>query len=121
MHLLGLNATNGEHLLSLFNKLCVDKSSLPRHIVPNTLPSTPIYELDPLPEYCIDHPHLGNLLLFKVPMQQHPWGVNAILCNKDNQLLQFKDWTLCLYKVGWGIVTYVHIGGWWIESTHDNQ
>jgi hypothetical protein len=79
MHLLGLNATNGEHLLSLFNKLCVDKSSLPRHIVPNTLPSTPIYELDPLPEYCIDHPHLGNLLLFKVPMQQHPWGVNAIL------------------------------------------
>jgi hypothetical protein len=28
---------------------------------------------------------------------------------------------LCLHKVGWNMVTYVHIGGWWIESTQSTN
>lgn len=32
----------------------------------------------------------------------------------------FKDWTICLHKAEQNMLTYVHIGDWWIESNHEN-
>ncbi len=84
MHLLRFNADNGETLLSLLGRLQVDLSFLPRCNLLFTLPPTTIYELDPLPDYFIDHPYIGDLLLFKVSLQEHPWGVNLVVCTEEN-------------------------------------
>jgi hypothetical protein len=76
--------------------------------------------LDPLPDYCINHLDIGDLLLFKVSLQEHPWVVNqVVLCNGDNYKAWFANWTFCLHKIEQSMVTYVHIRGWWIESSHD--
>jgi hypothetical protein len=111
MHLLGPNVESQKHLSSLFKRLCLDQNSIPRTLMPYILPSTAIFELDPLSHYCINHPHLGDLLLYRVSMHVHPWGMNVVLCNKENQKAFIRDWTLCLHKKGWNMITYVHIGG----------
>jgi hypothetical protein len=85
-----------------------------------SLPLTTIYILDPLLDYCINHFDIGDLLLFRVSIQKHPWVVNHVgLCNGDNYKAWFTNWTFYLHKVEQSMVTYVHIGGWWIESNHD--
>jgi hypothetical protein len=76
--------------------------------------------LDPLPDYCIDHLDIEDLLLFKVSLQEHPWVVNdVVLCNGDNYKAWFTNWTFYLHKVEQNMVTYVHIGGWLIEFNND--
>jgi hypothetical protein len=32
------------------------------------------YEIKPLLDYCINHPYIGDVLLFKLPLQEPPWG-----------------------------------------------
>jgi hypothetical protein len=56
----------------------VDKSNSPSYVVPFNFCST--YKWDPLLDYYIDHPYVGDMLMFKVLMQQHPWGINVLLC-----------------------------------------
>ncbi len=99
MHLLRSNGEIRESLSSLFNKLQVDQSFILGSWVPYNLPQIIVYELDPLPNYCIDHPHLRDLLLFRVPLQEHMWGVNAMLCSRENLNVSFNDWTLGAKKI----------------------
>ncbi len=37
-----------------------------------------VFEIEPLPSY-IDRPKLGAFIVYKLPLQVHPWGVNFIL------------------------------------------
>jgi hypothetical protein len=85
MHLLRPNGETNESLALIFNMMHAYRSSNPRSKVPYSLLQTSIvYELGPLLEFCIDHPHLKDLLLFSVPFHEHPWGVNVFLCNREN-------------------------------------
>jgi hypothetical protein len=81
MHLLGLTTDKGENMSSLFGKLYADRSNSPSYVVPFNF--CPTYKWDPLPDYYIDRPYVGDMLMFRIPMQQHPWGVNVLLCTKE--------------------------------------
>jgi hypothetical protein len=95
MHLLGVNYDNRQPLSSLFRRLQVGRNyNLGCRNVPYTLPTTTRYKLDPILGYCIDHPYIGDLILFRVLLQEHPWGMNVVLCNGENNA-HFKNWTLC--------------------------
>jgi hypothetical protein len=120
MHLLGVNGDNGETMSSLFRRVQLNKNSIPSSKHPYTNLVIVTYEIKPLLDYCINHPYIGDVLLFKVPLHEHPWGVNTMLCIEENNHAQFKDWTICLHKVEQSMFMYVHIGGWWIKSNHDN-
>jgi hypothetical protein len=39
----------------------------------------PKFKIEPLFSYYINHPKLGDLLVYKIPLRVHPWGVNFIL------------------------------------------
>jgi hypothetical protein len=84
MHLLRFNVDNGETLLSSLGRLQVDISFLLGCNLPFILLPTTIYELDPLPDYFIDHLYIKDLLLFRVSLQEHPWGVNIVVYIKEN-------------------------------------
>jgi hypothetical protein len=86
--MLGPTGEIGESLSSLFNMLQVNQSFIPIFLVFYNLPQTIVYELS---NYCIDHPRLGDLLLFRVPFEEHPWGVNAMSCSKENWNACFND------------------------------
>ncbi len=81
MHLLVPTTNKGENMSSLFGKLYVDRSNSPSFVMPFNF--CPTYEWDPLLDYYIDHPYVGDMLMFKVPVQQHPWGINVLLCSKE--------------------------------------
>jgi hypothetical protein len=81
MHLLGPTIDKGESMSSLFGKLYVDRSNSPFFVVPFSFCLT--YKWDPLLDYYIDRPYVGDMLMFKVPVQQHPWGVNVLLCTTE--------------------------------------
>ncbi len=115
-----MNADNGVPLSSLFGRLQVGRSYNPRcRNILSILLATTRYKLDPLPHYCIDHLYIGEMLLLKVPLQEHPWGVNVVLCNGENYNAHFKNWTFYLCKIEQSLISYVYIGGWWIESNPD--
>jgi len=84
MHLLRFNDDNGKTLSSLLGRLQVYISFFLGCNLPFTLPPNTIYELDPPPDYFIDHPYIGDMLLFRVSLQEHPWGVNLVVCTKEN-------------------------------------
>jgi hypothetical protein len=81
MHLLGPTTDEGENMFSLFGKLYVDKNNSLSFVVPFSFCLT--YEWDPLLDYYIDDPYVGDMLMFRISMQQHPWGVNFLLCTKE--------------------------------------
>jgi hypothetical protein len=37
------------------------------------------FEIKPLPWYCINYPKEGDVLLIKVHVEEHPWGVKIML------------------------------------------
>ncbi len=51
---------------SLFGKLYVDRSNSPSFVMPFNF--CPTYEWDPLLDYYIDRPYVGDMLMFKVPV-----------------------------------------------------
>jgi hypothetical protein len=81
MHSLGPITDERENMSSLFGKLYENRSKSPSSIVPFNF--CPTYEWDPLLDYYIDHPYVGDMLMFRIPMQQHPRGVNVLLCTKE--------------------------------------
>jgi hypothetical protein len=74
MHLLRVNGDNGETMSSLFGKVRLDKSSIPSYNRLYTNLVIVTYEIKPLLDYCINHPYIGDVLLFRLPLQEHPWG-----------------------------------------------
>lgn len=81
----------------------------------------PHFKIEPLLEYCIDHPNIENFIVYKVPTRVHPWGVNFIFVTPKIWDYNFKDFSLCVRKVDWMLHTYVVIGGWWILMTLDGS
>jgi hypothetical protein len=57
------------------------------------------FEIEPLPSYCINRPKLGDLLVYKVPLRVHPWGVNFILIKLEIYHCNFKYLCFCVKKV----------------------
>jgi hypothetical protein len=76
--------------------------------------SKPKFEIEPLPFYYIDHPKLGDLLVYKVLLRAHPWGVNFIFIKLEIYHYNFKNFCFCVRKVDYVLKAYVHIEGWWI-------
>jgi hypothetical protein len=81
----------------------------------------PKFEIKPLPSYCINCPELGDLLVYKIPLRVHPWGVNFIFIKPKIYHCNFKNFCFCLKKVNWVSKAYVHIGGWWILVSLDES
>jgi hypothetical protein len=57
------------------------------------------FEIEPLPSYCINRPELNDLLVYKVPLRVHPWGVNFILIKPEIYHYNFKYFCFCVRKV----------------------
>jgi len=66
----------------------------------------PHFEIEPLHEYYINCPNIGDLIVYKVPTRVHPWGINFILVTPEIWDCNFKDYSLCVRKVDW-IVAYL--------------
>jgi hypothetical protein len=65
----------------------------------NVATQPPHFEIEPLLEYCIDRPNIGNVIVYNVPTRVHPWGVNFIFVIPEIQDCNFKDFSLCVRKV----------------------
>jgi len=53
-----------------------------------------IYIIKPLPSYCIDHPNIGNLLIYNMFIIDHLWGTNVLLCTPKVQHAKYNDLNL---------------------------
>jgi hypothetical protein len=51
----------------------------------------PVFNLMPLPSYYIDCPRIGDLIVYKVPIIMHPWGVDFILVKLEFYDCKFKN------------------------------
>jgi hypothetical protein len=79
------------------------------------------FEIEPLPFYYINHPKLSDLLIYKVPLRVHPWGVNFIHIKPKIYHYNFKNFCFCVRKMDWALKAYVHIRGWWILVSLDES
>ncbi len=61
----------------------------------------------------MDHPHVGDCIVFKVSAEVHPRGIQMILCTPALLNASFKHGTLCVRKQGCIFHTFVSLGGWW--------
>ncbi len=61
----------------------------------------------------MDHPHVGDCIVFKVSAEVHPRGIQMILCTPALLNASFKHCTLCVRKQGCMFHTFVSLGGWW--------
>jgi hypothetical protein len=95
-----------------FGTLSFVRTTQPKQEI--VLPKPPMFEIEPLPSYCIDHLELGDFIVYKVPLQVHPWGVDFILVKPQIYHCNFKNFCFCVRKVNCVLKAYVHIGGWWI-------
>jgi hypothetical protein len=80
-----------------------------------------MFEIKPLFFYYINHQKLGDLIVYKVHLQMHPWGVNIILVKPQIYHYNFLKICLCVRKVNWVLKAYVHIGGWWVLVSLDQS
>jgi len=56
----------------------------------------PQFQLEPLPWFCIDHPNIGDCIVYKVSAEVHPRGIQMILCTPAPVNASFKHYTLCV-------------------------
>jgi hypothetical protein len=76
-----------------------------------------LFEVEDMLSYCIVGLEiLGDLLLYKINLENHPWGVKILPYLECMKGFLFGNWILCLkFIVGNNVrKTYVHISGWWI-------
>jgi hypothetical protein len=73
----------------------------------------PQFQLERWPWFCIDHPNVGDCIVFKVSAEVHPRGIQMILCTPALVNASFKHYTLCVRKQGCIFHTFFSLGGWW--------
>ncbi len=78
-----------------------------------------MFEIEPLLSYYIDRLKLSDLIVYKVFLQVHPWGVNFILVKPQIYHCNFFFLNFYVRKVNYVFKAYVHIGGWWILVSLD--
>jgi hypothetical protein len=108
------------HVIRGFGSLSLARTTQPKQVV--VLPKPLVFEIKPLTSYCINHPKLSDLIVYKVPLQMHPWGVNFILVKPQIYHWNFKNFCFCVKKMKCVMKAYLHIGGWWIlVSLHQSK
>ncbi len=74
-----------------------------------------VYFLKPLLWYRINYPEFGDILLFIVLFEEHPWGMKMTVFFPIMKSSVFTDWTFYVRFLGNGKMRpYTHLGGWWI-------
>ncbi len=71
-----------------FGSLSLSRTTRSLHIV---IMQRPVFNLMPLPSYYIDCPRIGDLIVYKVPIIMHPWGVDFILVKLEFYDCKFKN------------------------------
>jgi hypothetical protein len=73
----------------------------------------PQFQFEPLPWFCIDHPNVGDCIVFEVSAEMRPRGIQMILCTPALVNASFKHYISCVRKQGCIFHTFVSSGGWW--------
>jgi hypothetical protein len=92
-----------------FGSLSLTRTTQPKQTI--VLPKPPMFEIKSLPFYNINHPKLNDLIVYKVPLRVHPWGVNSILVKPQIYHCSFKNFCFCVKKMNCVLKASVHIGG----------
>jgi hypothetical protein len=71
--------------------------------------------LEAFPWYCINYPKWGDILLFKVPLNNHHSGIQMDVFSPCMELVLPNDWMVCERSYYQEVKAYVHCGGWWIQ------
>jgi hypothetical protein len=95
------------HVIHLFQAL-ITRSNNQSHRYEVPFVPQQIYTIKSLPSYCIDHYNIRDFLIFG--MSTYPSQNNVLMFTPQMQSARFKDWTLCLCKLGM-VIMYIHIGG----------
>ncbi len=62
-----------------------------------------------------DYPEWGDIVLFKVPSNNHHLGLQMVVFSPCMELVLFCDWMVCVRFYYHKIKVYVHYGGWRIQ------
>lgn len=64
----------------------------------------------------MDCPKEGDVLLIKVFVEEHPWGVEMVFFSPHFRSYLFPYQTICVRFLGYfgQMNTFILIGGWWI-------
>jgi hypothetical protein len=73
-----------------------------------------VFIIKPLPWFCIDCPVWGDVLLFRVPFEEHPSSLKTIVFFPSMRFFVSKDGMICVRLLGQKMKTYLQIGGCWI-------
>ncbi len=79
------------------------------------------FVIKPLLSYCINHPKIGDLIIYKVLLRVNPWGVKFNLAKPKIYYCNFKIFCLCVQKVHWVLKPYIHIRSWWLLVSLDDS
>ncbi len=106
------------HVIRGFGSLSLAKTTQPKQVV--VLPKPLVFEIEPLTSYCINHPKLSDLIVYKVPLRVHPWGVNFILVKPQIYHCNFNNFCFCVKKMKCVMKAYVHmvVGGYQFHCTN---
>jgi hypothetical protein len=73
-----------------------------------------VFIIKPLPWFCIDCSDWGDVLLFRVPFEEHPSSLKTTIFSPFMRFFVSRDWMICVRFLGQEMKTYFHIGGCWI-------
>jgi hypothetical protein len=70
-----------------------------------------VFIIEPFPWFCIDYLDWGDVLLFRVPFEEHPSSLKTIIFSPSIRFFVCKDWMIYVRLLGQEMKTYLHIGG----------